>query len=1210
VLYWTVVPVRFRSIISGLASGFRHSSQASTIGAALLALILLAGTLPLLAALAQPGTSTSEEINEDFIHGTIVRPDRLLTVEGFQAGDQGWYLNAGASGRLVYRVPGYPATRIGVNLWLYLRAGVTNTISVSAPGLPTVQVASNLASLGDRLAIPPLYASASSVDVQIEGRNSSPTQQLILVKIATYAISGTDPRAPPAYTFIAFGALVALIAFIIVRRRPHARLAAIGVGVVASIAAASRLSALFVLSLPVDPDAVGYRTYADRFQWWPLFDKGLFSGNFSEREPLYPMVAHIYFQVLGSSDFHLRVVSSTLSVAVVILTVVAARRRLQTWWAPVLVGLVIAISGPLIFESYRGLRLELETLLVLGLYLALDRKPARRPFLDATLIGLLGAAMALARTYLIAVFLAAVAVSFLVRYKSLPRVVALVIVATLIMGGAEAAHRVGMAEHRGNAFWDTAGYVRWNANEELYRFHRPLSHIELFPTLTQYQTLGPYSGPPITSYQYLFVIHSPLELARDSLAGARGIFDSMDPFIFDVKAGIDIHKFPSSLSPIAKSLASRFDLLLQWTVLLGLMAMCLRSVRDPRLIIIPTIVVSWVATTSFLSDHGLVEKYRHTWQVYPLAVIAGGLLVESAVVFASRHVRWRQVVNVDAALLATSLLLTLAQPAMPQSLRLLDAALVAVGVGVLAYRRPALGLGAALLAVSTGAASTGAVAAVAAAAAILLRLLPSIRSLAPLLALVPLAAAIVLGGGKWSLTSFEMAATLLGVTVAVAVAARQNEGRYELVWLLAAIGPLAGISYLIHPSAPGAVELAPFGVVAAGWLYVNGHRWALALGLIDLALVILVLPLAAWVAVAVALVWIAIQSGRIRPSRRFVVAGSTVAVLLALTAGASLAATTPSPAAAWTTKLSSTDASITQRITVDRAGDNAIWIYARRSSVFTDYPSSVVVNGDVVTSDLNSLLLTDVLVWTRVPLSEQLHVGDRMDVEIHTGGSPNPVDRFIEVGGVYATADGITSPGVNGTYLVVLGDSSMPLAPGGLPEPMVRNRLQPPMGEWMPGELTAPGESRKEAGVLQIWQQTLGIAAGHPLGIGTGNLSRTLVGTGAGLGPGLTARSEPLQAFAEWGILGLGGLLLVMGVAAWFARRSRDPLAAALLVVAAITLVGESILVEPAGAAGVWIALGFCLGAIGLAGSAPSISRASNGEMPPETSQPAATHVG
>jgi hypothetical protein len=332
------------------------------------------------------------------------------------------------------------------------------------------------------------------------------------------------------------------------------------------------------------------------------------------------------------------------------------------------------------------------------------------------------------------------------------------------------------------------------------------------------------------------------------------------------------------------------------------------------------------------------------------------------------------------------------------------------------------------------------------------------------------------------------------------------------------------------------------------------------------------------------------------------------AIVAALASGASLAATTPPPDAAWSTQLNAPTSSIRQELTVDRPGDNSIWIYARRSSTLTDYPFSVIVDGQPVTADLNAYLPTDVLTWNRIPLITSPHVGDRLDVQITAGGQPNPVDRYIEIGGVYATAGGISSPGINGTYLVVLGDDSLPLAPGGLPEPMVRNRLQPPMGAWMPGEIAAPPESRQEAGVLQIWRQTLDIAVRHPLGIGTGNLASALFDGGAGIGPGLTARSEPLQALAEWGLLGLGGLLLVMSVAAWLARRTGDRLAGALLVVAAIAMIGESILAEPAGAATLWLALGFCFGAIGSRAGARPDAPVSDGETRNETSPREAIH--
>jgi hypothetical protein len=105
---------------------------------------------------------------------------------------------------------------------------------------------------------------------------------------------------------------------------------------------------------------------------------------------------------------------------------------------------------------------------------------------------------------------------------------------------------------------------------------------------------------------------------------------------------------------------------------------------------------------------------------------------------------------------------------------------------------------------------------------------------------------------------------------------------------------------------------------------------------------------------------------------------------------------------------------------------------------------------------------------------------------------------------------------------------------------------------------------------------------------------------------GLTARSELLQALAEWGFLGLGGLLLVMSVAAWLARRTGDRVAAALLVVAAITMIGESILAEPASTATLWLALGFCFGAIGFRGGARPDAPVSDGETRNETSPPKA----
>ncbi len=438
-----------------------------------------------------------------------------------------------------------------------------------------------------------------------------------------------------------------------------------GLGLVVATATFARITVLMATRGPLDPDAVAYRAYADTFQWWPLFDHGIFSGNFSEREPLFPMVVNAYFQVLGSSDFHLRVVSVTLSIGVVILSVLAARRRLS-WWPALAVGLLVAVSPPLIRESVRGLRLELEMLELLLLYIALDRGPAKRPLLEAVLIGILGAVMVLTRTYYFPVFGVAMAISYLGRYRPLRRAVGLVVLAALIMLSAEAAHRIGLYVHTHDVFYDTAVYSRWYANDEHFRFNRPLAHRELFPTLAEYQKFGLYFGPKISTAQYLFEIHAPQEFVRDSLAGSREIFETV--------GAVGVRE---RLGPVAPQV----DLAVRWLVLLGLMGMLLRAWRNPRLAIIPAMVLTSVGSTAFLFDHGLLERFRNTWQTFPLALMSAAWLMESIV----RVVMWRfhlnrdyarwyriAISNVDLSLLPIAVGLALVQAALSSRFLLLD----------------------------------------------------------------------------------------------------------------------------------------------------------------------------------------------------------------------------------------------------------------------------------------------------------------------------------------------------------------------------------------------------------------------------------------------------------------------------------------------------------------------------------------------------------
>jgi hypothetical protein len=236
-----------------------------------------------------------------------------------------------------------------------------------------------------------------------------------------------------------------------------------------------------------------------------------------------------------------------------------------------------------------------------------------------------------------------------------------------------------------------------------------------------------------------------------------------------------------------------------------------------------------------------------------------------------------------------------------------------------------------------------------------------------------------------------------------------------------------------------------------------------------------------------------------------------------------------------------------------------------------------------------------------------LVVGQHLDVQVRATGQPDTASRFIEIGGVYASVPGLASAysygtqvmGANGTYLILLGDDSQPLAPGGLPEPLVQGRWQPPLGQWMPGERGAPTAAREQANTLELWASTFKIAIQHPLGTGNGELPSALNALGAGFGPGLTARSEFLQAAAEWGLPGLAGLALLIVAAAWQVRRSGYRLGAALLLLVVVSMAGESLLADSAGAVATWMTLALCLAVSAPGAASPSSSRASSGEKQP-----------
>lgn len=618
--WWRTVRTRVRS-----RSGF-----AWLIGITL----LLLASAPLAAFILSPGRTWETQILEDFNSGHLVVASALDVRAGFRANQDGWYLPAGTSGELHYRIAKRIGSNLAAQLWLYSQ-GASMRAELRINSGERSQFLTNPYFVGEVIELAPADAE-TSVELVLSATNTSSNAVLVLDQLVYGPTRGAAPPRPGTTAILAFGLLLGLAFFPLLEAGRWNTPIAVAIAVLMSVTTSERIDALNArASDTLDPDAIVYRIYADSFRWWPPWESGLFSGNFGEREPLFPMLVNAYFRVLGSSDFHLRVVSSTLSVLGVVLTLVAARRRLA-WPAGLAVAGIVALNRPLVDESLRGLRTELELCLVLALYLVLDRPPSLRPRLDAMLGGLVGLALVLTRTFYLPMILVAIVISFFARYRPLTRALTLTSIATLLVVGAATAHRIALYERQGDAFYDTSGYARWNANYEKFQLGRDVSHPELFPSKSEVVANGLYVGPRITYAQYLFQIHSFPEFVAGTATGFADVYaNTGGAYVPGLR---DLAALSPQVALIAKSLTDLLDQGVKFIGVVGLLGLLASAVlrRELRDLLIPAMIVSGLAFTTFLYHLQLVERYRNTMQFYPLLIIAGIWFLQDRVLPAMR----------------------------------------------------------------------------------------------------------------------------------------------------------------------------------------------------------------------------------------------------------------------------------------------------------------------------------------------------------------------------------------------------------------------------------------------------------------------------------------------------------------------------------------------------------------------------------------------
>ena len=544
--------------------------------------------------------ATRVQIEEPFNHG-IASGAAMLAVRGFRPTPKGFALEPQGQGEIEYRVrTAPPLTRwSAITLqWCGGEAGIRSAVDLLDPGGPH-RLLLNRSMLGTRLPLPESVAGGTEIALRFSARNTTGEMRLVLDKLVIQSWDG-PPLSFPAAGGV--GGIFLAIALGIAGLMAHPKRAAL-VGLLLTLALVLRYVNLArVATAPLDPDAQGYRAYAQALTW--TGPQGFYSAGFGEREPLHPATVKLALWLLGDSDVSLRLLTLILSVGVVYLGYRLGRALLGTTWG-LGAGLFLSVSVPAIIESGRGLRVELETLLLTGAAWLLLGSERSLPWPRAILAGILGGGLLLTRfPYAPGLFLLFGASAWwhrsLGRNAWRPLLLAAAIAAVLVLP-----HRLAMAARDGDAGYDIHRTVRWIANHEFQGqpgFPSPAAVVK-----------DPYAGPRLTLGQYYFGLHSVWEVAWRSLRGLGRAVLNLSPvgYVEEVRAVLGLR-------------LGWVDLLVAGLGVMGLGVLAGR--RETRWVPVPLLL--GLAHMAFVYDLDLPDyRFRTILQVMPLfavAVVAGG----------------------------------------------------------------------------------------------------------------------------------------------------------------------------------------------------------------------------------------------------------------------------------------------------------------------------------------------------------------------------------------------------------------------------------------------------------------------------------------------------------------------------------------------------------------------------------------------------------
>jgi hypothetical protein len=481
--------------------------------------------------------------------------------------------------------------------WYGGEAGIRSAVELVTPR-GSQRLLTDATALGTRLALPAELAGQEEIALRFTARNAGTEEQLLLDKLVIQAWEG--PLRPlPHPAWVALFALALTGGAAGLSKVPW-RTALAG-GILTLAALLRYLNLMRVAWAPLDPDAQGYRRYAQMLTW--AGPQGFYSGGFEEREPGFPALVKAALWLLGDADLSLRLLTLALSVGVVWLGY-RLGRSVMGFGGGVVAGLVLAASVPVIIESGRGLRVEVESLLLVALGWILLGRPGRLSAGWAVVAGFVGGGLLLVRfPYVVALCaLAALAVWWRREARRAAWRPVLVVLAIAMLLALP--HRLALLSRHEDAGYDLGRTARWIANHEFVG--RPG-----FPS-TEGLVRDPYAGPRLTPWEYYVGLHSVDQLLWGSV---RGLAKAV--------TNLRVVGYAREVEAVLRVPVGWIDLLVIALGIGGLGVLCRRGAAW-----IPILLGLGIGHVAFVYDLGLPDyRYRMILQGMPLfaaAVAAGG----------------------------------------------------------------------------------------------------------------------------------------------------------------------------------------------------------------------------------------------------------------------------------------------------------------------------------------------------------------------------------------------------------------------------------------------------------------------------------------------------------------------------------------------------------------------------------------------------------